>query len=631
MHTQLQRSSSDAASNKAKLQQMQAKMQEETSMMQALRDENGQLQQTLAQIESGSGSLQRENETLCAELEQIKIQCQQLQEHVCGLKSEKNELCSTYEQTVTDLKNQLLNAEDEKAVLKVELQNTHGACGTIERDKEGLQQKVTELQNELQYRCDAHNRLMEFAEELKEQKAAMEVQVITLHNRLQEINSGLMITDRELSASKEHGELSPKVAEREEAEGQEGSDDGVAGDKANGHVQLEELGEQTKMLLSEHEHILHEKEKLVFQLTAELQDKEHTVEDLVGQVNNFKEEVVRLSAEVEKQKEKNNELREKNWKIMEALKQAENSLNDYRKQAEKLRNESILEVRTEEQKTSQDVLQRIFPSIRIEKSIDHSDWVSQFEKQAQQVFEAASSSKQDGAEAEELRRRLEASDEACGKLQAQVLHYKTSLVETEGILKKIQGSVEEEELKWKEKLEGKEQQLEKLLEEKRSYEESLDQVRAAEEAAVEMQEKLGELKEKLQSEENERRSLEAQRLESEQIASGLREQLRQAEEQLQLWKLEREGFSERAKEVDSLREELERERQSFVELQSLNAKLESQVKIGLESVRQEQEVVKLLQAKLDAQRSDSTIIPATNGPPPTDCDDTNLEAASVKK
>lgn len=194
-----------------------------------------------------------------------------------------------------------------------------------------------------------------------------------------------------------------------------------------------------------------------------------------SQMLSMEEELQQLKEEMEQVKNKCNDLREKNWSAMEALSAAE-KLNVERlaeatgslRQAEDALDSFQIEVIKG--------LQTLFPSISLESK--QNNWLDLFIQQAQettipesQVVQQESSL---SGESGELLSKLQEAKESQKAVQAECEQYRTVLAETEGLLKDLQNSVQEEELVWKARMAEAEQQRQAAL----------DQVKALEDAST---------------------------------------------------------------------------------------------------------------------------------------------------
>ncbi|XP_052552480.1 kinectin isoform X7 [Tympanuchus pallidicinctus] len=184
-------------------------------------------------------------------------------------------------------------------------------------------------------------------------------------------------------------------------------------------------------------------------------------EELLQVVAGKEKEIASLQNELacqrnafEQQRKKNNDLREKNWKAMEALASTEKLLQDKvnKTAKEKQQHVEAAEVETRE------LLQKLFPNVSLPPDMSHSEWICGFEKMAKEYLRGASGSE----DIKVMEQKLKEAEELHILLQLECEKYKSVLAETEGILQRLQRSVEEEESKWKIKVEESQKELKQM-------------------------------------------------------------------------------------------------------------------------------------------------------------------------
>ncbi|XP_062974243.1 kinectin isoform X2 [Elgaria multicarinata webbii] len=184
-------------------------------------------------------------------------------------------------------------------------------------------------------------------------------------------------------------------------------------------------------------------------------------EQLLQLITGKEEEIASLQKElgslkhaVEQQRQKNNDLREKNWEAMEALASTEKLLQDKVNKTSKERQQSV-EVAEAEMRG---VLQKLFPVVSLPSTLNHSEWMRGFEKAVRDHTKETSRPE----EVKAMEQKLKEADELHVMLQLECEKYKVVLAETEGILQRLQRSVEEEESKWKIKTEELQKELQQM-------------------------------------------------------------------------------------------------------------------------------------------------------------------------
>uniref|UniRef100_A0A8C3N881 Ribosome receptor lysine/proline rich domain-containing protein n=1 Tax=Geospiza parvula TaxID=87175 RepID=A0A8C3N881_GEOPR len=148
------------------------------------------------------------------------------------------------------------------------------------------------------------------------------------------------------------------------------------------------------------------------------------------------------------------DLREKNWEAMEALASTEKLLQD---KVNKTAKEKQQHLEAAEVETRQ-LLQKLFPKVSLPPNMSHSEWICGFEKMAKEYLREASGSE----DVKAMEQKLKEAEEMHILLQLECEKYKSVLAETEGILQRLQRSVEEEESKWKIKVEESQKELKQM-------------------------------------------------------------------------------------------------------------------------------------------------------------------------
>ncbi|XP_053801684.1 kinectin isoform X11 [Vidua chalybeata] len=184
-------------------------------------------------------------------------------------------------------------------------------------------------------------------------------------------------------------------------------------------------------------------------------------EELLQVVAGKEKEIANLQSELasqrnafEQQRKKNNDLREKNWEAMEALASTEKLLQD---KVNKTAKEKQQHLEAAEVETRQ-LLQKLFPKVSLPSNMSHSEWICGFEKMAKEYLREASGSE----DVKAMEQKLKEAEEMHILLQLECEKYKSVLAETEGILQRLQRSVEEEESKWKIKVEESQKELKQI-------------------------------------------------------------------------------------------------------------------------------------------------------------------------
>nr|XP_045378001.1 kinectin isoform X5 [Camelus bactrianus] len=122
---------------------------------------------------------------------------------------------------------------------------------------------------------------------------------------------------------------------------------------------------------------------------------------------------------------------------------------------------------------AKEVLKKLFPEVSVPSNLSYSEWLRGFEKKAKECVAGTSGSE----EVKVLEHKLKEADEMHTLLQLECEKYKSVLAETEGILQKLQRSVEQEENKWKVKVDESQKIIKQMQLSFTSSEQELERLR----------------------------------------------------------------------------------------------------------------------------------------------------------
>ncbi|PNJ70472.1 KTN1 isoform 16, partial [Pongo abelii] len=154
---------------------------------------------------------------------------------------------------------------------------------------------------------------------------------------------------------------------------------------------------------------------------------------------------------------------------MEALASTEKMLQDKVNKTSKERQQEVEAVELE----AKEVLKKLFPKVSVPSDLSYSEWLHGFEKKAKECMAGTSGSE----EVKVLEHKLKEADEMHTLLQLECEKYKSVLAETEGILQKLQRSVEQEENKWKVKVDESHKTIKQMQSSFTSSEQELERLR----------------------------------------------------------------------------------------------------------------------------------------------------------
>ncbi|XP_069463659.1 ribosome-binding protein 1 isoform X8 [Ambystoma mexicanum] len=417
---------------------------------------------------------QRETEdTLQKRIEEMTEELRRSQSSYNILQAE-TEKSKGEQESLADLQIKLLCSEEENKHKTEELGHFKDQLQAVTTEKERLTERIKTIETLLEASANSE------AEHNKELQAAKEAEIIHLQNRLQE---------------KEHLILS---LEKEAAT-------------------LKETMEQQRIT----NHAAEQAE--INQLQTRLQEREDFISSL-------ERETAELKGTVEQQRSKNNDLREKNWQAMEALGLAEKTCAEKVASCKKAQEETEQKLGALQTQTKE-ALQSLFPHVTLVSDQVYSEWLQEFKEKAQEILSQQTAK----TEYPDLSSQLREAEEAHSTLQAECDQYRTILAETEGMLRHLQRSVEQEELVWKAKLSKTEGELKEAHVQIRNFEESVEKLKLEVQNSDQLRECISLMEQQLEAQMNSENAV-SQNYSKE--VESLQQLLQETQEQLQLTKNE---------------------------------------------------------------------------------------------
>ncbi|NWU51415.1 KTN1 protein, partial [Dromas ardeola] len=457
--------------NKDLLEQMERSMRERDDKIKTVEEllEAGLIQ--VANKEEELKALRTENSSLRKELQSLQIQ---QSEQVVSFQSLVEELQKVIHEKDGKIKSveELLQAE----ILKVA--SKEKTVQALTQEIEALKEEVGNSQLEMEKQVSITSQVKELQTLLK----GKEKQMKTMEALLEEKEKEIVKKGEWLQGQKDTiAQLTSKVQELEQQNLQQLQQVPAASQVQNLESLLKGEEEQIKKLKA----VVEEKEREIATQVKQLQDVQKENESFKAQIQELKQEnckqaslavqseellqavagkekeIASLQNELasqrnafEQQRKKNNDLREKNWKAMEALASTEKLLQD---KVNKTAKEKQQHLEAAEVETRQ-LLQKLFPKVSLPSNVSHSEWICGFEKMAKEYLREASGSE----DVKAMEQKLKEAEEMHILLQLECEKYKSVLAETEGILQRLQRSVEEEESKWKIKVEESQKELKQM-------------------------------------------------------------------------------------------------------------------------------------------------------------------------
>ncbi|KFZ68722.1 Ribosome-binding protein 1, partial [Podiceps cristatus] len=500
---------------------MQASYQDHVSETQQLQ---GKIRTLQEQLENGPNTqlarLQQENSILRDALNQATSQMESKQNaELAKLRQECNKLMKELSE-----KSEVLQQEEQQkkswemkvAASEKQIEQLQASQREVEAT---LQKRLDEVSDELRKTQASYKSLLADAEKAKgQQQSIAELQAKLLSSEA-EVKSKLLELDNMKGKLQEAGSENTKLRERIKS--------------------IEALLEAGQMREAEKDRDLQAaNEAEMKQLRSRLQEK-------TDQLSSLEREATELREAMEQQKMKNNDLREKNWKAMEALTTVEKTCEEKLLAATKAKEELAQQLDGLQTRTKQTLLSAL-PGVTVSSQQDYDMWLQEFKEKTVDVLKQHTIT----TEAPDSALKLKEAEEAQSTLQAECEQYRAILADTEGMLRDLQKSVEEEEQVWKAKLTASEEELQKSQVQLKSLEDMVEKLKADLQSTDQLKEYTSLLETQL---ENHLETASSERQNYTKEVEVLRQLLSESQEQLEAAKTE---TQKQSKELALVRQQL---------------------------------------------------------------------------
>ncbi|XP_059129716.1 kinectin isoform X7 [Peromyscus eremicus] len=438
--------------NKDVVEQMEKCIQEKDEKLKTVEEllETGLIQ--VATKEEELNAIRTENSTLTKEVQELKakqsdqVSFVSLIEELRKAIHEKDGQIKSVEELLEAELLKVANKEKTVQALKQEIEVLKEEIGNAQLEKAhqlSVSSQVQELQNLLRGK----------EEQVNTMKAALEDKDKDLRDRgkwiqdLQEENESLKAHVHEVAqpdlpevcSTARFEELENMLKEKEnEIKRIEDILKDTESDLSNKSKLLQEVQDENKLFKSQVEQLSQQNhQQASFPSQEELQT---VISEKEKELTNLRNELDSLKNAVEHQRKKNNE-----------------------------RQQQVEAVELE----SKELLKRLFPMVSVPSNLTYTEWLRGFEKKAKACVAGAS----DAETVKVLEHRLKEADEMHTLLQLECEKYKAVLAETEGILQKLQRSVEQEESKWKIKADESRRAIKQMQSSFTSSEQELERLR----------------------------------------------------------------------------------------------------------------------------------------------------------
>ncbi|KAI4879093.1 hypothetical protein NFI96_014432 [Prochilodus magdalenae] len=452
----LQAQVTSQANTVSHFEELQKLLAEKELQRKSLEDSLNAERSSGASRETNMQAIHNENMALKAELQNLQAQI-----------SEQ----ASSQLAVDQLKHSLQEKEEKIKTVEtlleaglIEVANKEAQVKTVKEENESLKRNVEALQQQTAEQKQSDATLEQLQQQVQEKNEKIKSVEESLKLALEKEMSRVKVIE---NLERQMETLAAELAEVKSRETKESS---------NTNAQLLELqtilaskDQELQRLQKQMAEKVREAEEKIMQQQQQVASADSSKELLAAvaekdrQLSDVKAELLELRESVELHRRKNNELREKNWSAMEALSATETMLQGKLSKTVK-ESQTALESAEAECRA---VLHRLLPHVPLPTEQNHKRWLQNFESSMREASagDAASGPVTEDADAKDLAEKLKEAEEAQKVLQKDCETYKKVLAETtsqaaalfyglcEGILQRLQSSVEQEECRWKEKLE----------------------------------------------------------------------------------------------------------------------------------------------------------------------------------
>uniref|UniRef100_A0A8C9Q863 Kinectin 1 n=1 Tax=Spermophilus dauricus TaxID=99837 RepID=A0A8C9Q863_SPEDA len=478
--------------NKDVVEQMEKCIQEKDEKLKTVEEllETGLIQ--VATKEEELNAIRTENSSLTKEVQDLKAK----QNDQVSFASLVEELKKIHEK---DGKIKSVEELLEAEVLKVA--NKEKTVQDLKQEIETLKEEIGNIQLEKAQQLSITSQVQELQKLLK----AKEEQVNTMKVLIEEKEKDLANREKWLQAysTSQFEELEIVLKEKEnEMKRIEAVLKERESDLSSKTKLLQEVQDENKLFQSQIEQLKQQNYQQVSSFPPH-EELLKVISDREKEITGLQNELDSLKDAVEHQRKKNNDLREKNWEAMEALASTEKMLQDKVNKTSKERQQHVEAIELK----AKEVLKKLFPKVSVPSNLNYSEWLCGFEQKAKECIAGTSGSE----EVKVLEHKLKEADEMHTLLQLECEKYKSVLAETEGILQKLQRSVEQEENKWKVKVDESQKTIKQLRREREHLEMELEKAEIERSTYVtevrELKTQLNETVIKLKTEQSERQKV----------------------------------------------------------------------------------------------------------------------------
>lgn len=444
-------------------------------------------------------AMQNENQALQKEIQKFQSQlCEQVtKDDVEEMKKsiqEKDaavqqleELLNSERSSMRNLDHTLKVLQDENVALKEKLQEFEASMANqAAKDVEEMQRSIQEKEDKIKTLEELlESGLIEWANKeenikaLKKENEVLQIEVQDLRAlRSEQISSAVLEDDLLKQIHEKDGRIKAVEEMLQTELLQSANKDKIiqALEQQNNKLKEEFQSSQAEQVSSlqqrveDLQHLLHDKEKVVEELKTSALQRDEVITNFMNESQTLHKENKSLRSEI-------NILEQQNIQQVHSVEQHENmqkELAEKEMQISDLGNElcSLRAVVDQQrmknnecqqriemfEKQIREMLQRLFPTVPLPNKLNNHEDAKEFERLAKEHLNTDSVTDH----ISKMEQKLKESEEMRVMIQMECEKYKSVLAETEGILQRLQSSVEEEEGKWKMKLENSQKELRQM-------------------------------------------------------------------------------------------------------------------------------------------------------------------------
>ncbi|XP_059551223.1 kinectin isoform X8 [Myotis daubentonii] len=439
--------------NKDVVEQMEKCIQEKDEKLKTVEEllETGLIQ--VATKEEELNAIRTENSSLTKEVQDLKAK-QNDQVSFASLVEELKKVIHEKDGKIKSVE-ELLEAE----LLKVA--NKEKTVQDLKQEIEALKEEIGNIQLEKAQQLSITSQVQELQNLLKRKEEQMNTLKTVLEEKEKDLaNSGKWLQDLQ----EENESLKAHVQEIAQHNLKEAC-------SASRHEELETVLKEKENEMKRVESMLKERESDLSSKTKLLQEVQDENNLFKSQIEQLKQQNYQQASSFPPHEELLKVISERDKEIT-GLRNEIDTLKDAVEHQRKKNNERQQHLGAVELE-AKEVLKKLFPKVSVPSNLNYSEWLRGFEKKAKECMTGTSGSE----EVKVLEHKLKEADEMHTLLQLECEKYKSVLAETEGILQKLQRSVEQEENKWKVKVDESQKTITKMQLSFTSLEHELEQLR----------------------------------------------------------------------------------------------------------------------------------------------------------